>query len=485
MKRLNFLLVMLLLASSLQAQIYYKVTVPAPETKVVKVEATFPLIRNMLIMYVNPFNQLKDGQATFVQNLKVIGENGKSINYKNMGVGDWKLKTSKTNQKVKLSYEVRLEHDKYQWPIGKDEIAYKTSEGLFFVGQSLFITPGYGTKDKIQVEFVLPNNWKATTPWVTRKTSAKSNASYQVDRLYALLRNCFFLGSHQEEKVQAGNFNFTLVVGKKFQAAKPLFIDIMKPTVKAYLKMFGGSKSNEYLVIINEDYRTDGGAFNNSYSMVINGEVNKASSVVWAHGMAHEILHLWNGITIRPRGQEEWFKEGFTDYMTVVLMAQNKLIDKNILYKRLENFQRKYLIAKFMQGIKASIRASGKQKQRNRMLVYGGGALVAFCLDVEMRSANNNTKGVYDLMREMYEQFGKTDKRYTLDDIIQIANKLAGKDLKPFFEKYVNGKAYLDIGPYLQKAGLQISGFFEEVFVSPRPNAPAKQQEILKGIFGL
>ena len=115
--------------------------------------------------------------------------------------------------------------------------------------------------------------------------------------------------------------------------------------------------------------------------------------------------------------------------MTVVLMAQNQLIDKNILYKRLENFQRKYLIAKFMQGIKASIRASGKQKQRNRMLVYGGGALVAFCLDVEIRSANNNTKGVYDLMREMYRQFGETGKRYTLADVVKIANKLAGKDL--------------------------------------------------------
>ena len=49
----------------------------------------------------------------------------------------------------------------------------------------------------------------------------------------------------------------------------------------------------------------------------------------------------------------------------------------------------------------------------------------------------------------------------------------------------MNGKAYLDIGPYLQKAGLQISGLFEEVFVSSRPNAPAKQQEVLKGIFGL
>ena len=107
------------------------------------------------------------------------------------------------------------------------------------------------------------------------------------------------MGSHQEEKVQAGDFNFTLVVGKKFQSAKPLFTNIMSSMVKAYLKMFGGSKSNEYLVIINEDYRTDGGAFNNSYSMVINGEVNKASSVVWTHGMAHEILHLWNGITIK------------------------------------------------------------------------------------------------------------------------------------------------------------------------------------------
>lgn len=472
-------------AQSANTNIYYKVTVPNAQAKIAKVEASFPLQNKMIVMYVHPYKELKDGQAAFVQNLKVTGENGKPIKYDNKGVGDWKLKTSNTNQTVKLSYEIRLEHDKYRWPIGKEEIAYRTSEGLFFIGQSLFIVPGYKTKSKVRVDFDLPETWNATTPWNNRQTSAKSKNSFEAANLHSALRNCIFLGTHQEEKVEVGSFDFTLVLGKKFQKSKALFINTMRPMINAYIEMFGSSQRSKYLVVINEDYRTDGGAYSNSYSMVINGAVNKASSVVWAHGMAHEMLHLWNGTTtIVPKGQEEWFKEGFTDYMTVVLMSRKQLISESILYKRIENIQRKYLLAKFMQGVKVSVRKSGDQKQRNRLMVYGGGALVGLCLDIEMRTANNNTKGVYELMRAMYEQFGKTGKRYTMDDIISISSKLAGKDLTPFFEKYVAGKAYLDVAPYLQKVGLQIHGFFEEVFVSKRADATTQEKAILKSIFG-
>ncbi|RTY95357.1 hypothetical protein [Flavobacterium sp. GT3R68] len=43
---------------------------------------------------------------------------------------------------------------------------------------------------------------------------------------------------------------------------------------------------------------------------------------------AHEIIHLWNGHTLIPKEQQEWFKEGFTDYLTNILLTQNKLIDE-------------------------------------------------------------------------------------------------------------------------------------------------------------
>ena len=48
--------------------------------------------------------------------------------------------------------------------------------------------------------------------------------------------------------------------------------------------------------------------------------------------MSHELLHFWNGLTIVPTDwHEEWFKEGVTDYLTIVTLARNGLIDETLV----------------------------------------------------------------------------------------------------------------------------------------------------------
>jgi len=95
---------------------------------------------------------------------------------------------------------------------------------------------------------------------------------------------------------------------------------------------------------------------------------------------------------------------------------------------------------------------------REHGLQYAGGSLVAACLDIQIRNLTDNTRNLDDLMRQMYEEFGRTGRQYCVEDVIRIANDIAGKDLGEFFKEYVEGteelaleEAFADIGLELKK----------------------------------
>ena len=69
-------------------------------------------------------------------------------------------------------------------------------------------------------------------------------------------------------------------------------------------------------------------------------------------------------------------------------------------------------------------------------LLYWKGQLVSYLLDVELRAHGSNLDA---LMRELYVEFGESDRQYTNADLEAIASRLAGVDLVGFFVRYVEG----------------------------------------------
>ena len=220
--------------------------------------------------------------------------------------------------------------------------------------------------------------------------------------------------------------------------------------------------------------------------MLISGEVNKESSAVWGHGIAHELMHFWNGHTLVPanNSDEEWFKEGFTDYLTLIHLSRSGLDRREITYRKLENLARRYVIAKALMGSTDSMRAAGAQKHQNRFLVYGGGALVGFVLDVRIREASGNKAGLDDMMAAMYDEFGTSSEQYTLEDIVRIASAVSGADQSDFFAQYVDGTEFLDVGPYFDTIGMQLATFVDEFYLSVQDGATAEQSAMAVGILG-
>ena len=60
---------------------------------------------------------------------------------------------------------------------------------------------------------------------------------------------------------------------------------------------------------------------------------------------------------------------------------------------------------------------------------YTKGCLAAFILDYLIRSSTGNKRSLDHVMRDLYEQFGKTGKGYTRSDYRELAEKHAGVSL--------------------------------------------------------
>ncbi len=177
---------------------------------------------------------------------------------------------------------------------------------------------------------------------------------------------------------------------------------------------------------------------------------------------AHELFHAWNIVKIRPKEllpydftKENYFStgfvaEGFTTYYGDLFLVRSGVIsiaqyfvELTTTFKRhFDNFGNFNLsLVESSQELWVDGYAAGIPNRK--VSIYVKGCLVALILDLEIRQDTNNEKSLDDLMRLLWNDFGKKEKGYTLQDIIAVTNKIAGKDKNYFFEECVFG--YTDL----------------------------------------
>ena len=191
---------------------------------------------------------------------------------------------------------------------------------------------------------------------------------------------------------------------------------------------------------------------------------------------SHEYFHTWNVKRIKPAAftpydlsRENhttllWAFEGFTSYYDTLALLRSGVIE---LKDWLE------LTAKTISNV---LRAPGRKKQTlaessfdawskfyrpdentpNAVVsYYAKGALVALALDLTLRQ--QSTISLDDVMRALWERYGKTGIGVGEDDIGRLAEELSGLNLKRFFSDAVHGTAELPLKKLLTPFGIKLS----------------------------
>ncbi|WP_375416397.1 M61 family metallopeptidase [uncultured Hymenobacter sp.] len=191
----------------------------------------------------------------------------------------------------------------------------------------------------------------------------------------------------------------------------------------------------------------------------------------------HELFHTWNIKSIRPAelqpydySRENYFRtcyiaEGITTYYGEYLLARSQVRTPDQYFEELNAVLRKHFddaggdnlsladasMDLWLDGYRPGV-------PDRKVSVYHKGALAALLLDLTLRQLSGHARSLDDVMRRLYEEFGKTGVGYTEADYQRLVSEVAGRDMKRYFDQFIDGTAPL-IEPLqnaLRKVGCQL-----------------------------
>jgi predicted metalloprotease with PDZ domain len=195
---------------------------------------------------------------------------------------------------------------------------------------------------------------------------------------------------------------------------------------------------------------------------------------------SHELFHAWNIIRIRPAEllpydftRENYFPtcfvaEGCTTYYGDLFLRRAGVFTDEEFLKELQVYMKRHF--EICAGASQSLIDSsldlwldGYEKgiPRRKVSVYHKGALVAMILDLYLRKKSGHTRSLDDLMRILWQRFGKPFVGYTLDDYIAVAEEVAGEPLDWYWQECIRSNTPLEprLNEALSFVGLQMTTF--------------------------
>lgn len=218
--------------------------------------------------------------------------------------------------------------------------------------------------------------------------------------------------------------------------------------------------------------------------------------------VAHEIVHLWNGQTLRPadpRARLAWFHEGFTDYYASRLLIRTGMIDLEE-YVDLRNRQLLSLeTSPVRDAPNAAIEESFWTDQHLFDLPYLRGAILGMTWDAGIRRETNFERSLDDVMRELFER-ARTEEteltRQQLEEVLEFVWEPRVEDLEsivdrgeeivpdhralgPCVEPSITIAGRLDFGFDIESETFAETGQFEGV----DPDGPAYEAGLRNGYY--
>ncbi len=182
----------------------------------------------------------------------------------------------------------------------------------------------------------------------------------------------------------------------------------------------------------------------------------------WIGVASHELFHAWNIIRIRPAEllpydltRENYFQtcfvaEGITTYYGDLMLRRAGVMNDETYKKELQvvckrHFEQSGRAAQSLTEVSWDLWLDGYEKgiPDRKVSVYHKGALVSLILDLHLRRKTNHTKTLDDVIRAMWQRFGKPFVGYTFADYRGVAEEIAGENLDWYFDTCITGNAPL------------------------------------------
>ncbi|HXX93447.1 MAG TPA: PDZ domain-containing protein, partial [Planctomycetota bacterium] len=186
--------------------------------------------------------------------------------------------------------------------------------------------------------------------------------------------------------------------------------------------------------------------------------------------------HLWNVKRIHPDMlgpfdyEKEvyttllWVMEGLTSYYDTLVPCRARLFTPEKYFKKMADRIQKYLEkpGRRRQSLSQSsfdtwikLYQPNENATNAQMSYYEKGELVGMCLDLEIRHRTGNRKSLDDVLRRIYQEYGRAGRGFPEGHFKQACERVAG-NLDRFFQLAVDGVGDLPFGRFLGYAGCEL-----------------------------
>lgn len=195
--------------------------------------------------------------------------------------------------------------------------------------------------------------------------------------------------------------------------------------------------------------------------------------------IAHEYFHLWNIKRIRPEAlgpfdyEKEnytnmlWVSEGFTSFYQDDILRRANMMETGrflgncaIKIGTIENSPGNKVQSVTESSWDAWIKYYRPNENSNNSGIsyYTKGGVLANILNLTIISETKGVKSLDDVLRYLYNEYYLSKNRGFTDEEFRLATeKIAGIDLKSFYENQIYGTAPIDYTKYYNAVGLDIT----------------------------
>jgi predicted metalloprotease with PDZ domain len=429
-------------------------------------------VLNLKMPVWTPGSYLIREYSRHLQDFSVINtDNNTQIAWQKIGKNHWQINTKSLNN-ITVKYRIFA-----------NELTVRTNHldatHGYFNGAALFLYIPNLENLPSEVTIIPPSNeWKISTslPPVNNK-----NNTFFSPNLDTLIDSPFEIGIHALYEFQVLDKNHKLAIWGDGNADVNQIIADTKKIIATEAKLFNGLPYNDYLFILHLSGSGFGGLeHKNSCSLIYPrlGFKNTEKYHRFLQLVAHEFFHLWNVKRIRPLALEKfdyeqenyttslWFSEGTTSYYDLLIPLKAGIYDSKIFLQNLSQEITKYLTTpgrKVQPLAESSFDAWIKLYRRdnhsdnNQISYYLKGELVSLLLDLLIRNEHQNKRSLDDVIRLMWQRFGKQEIGFSPEQLIETIEEIAGKKLTDFFHLCLETTEELPLNEYLEPFGLKVS----------------------------
>ncbi|ANV84535.1 peptidase M61 [Picosynechococcus sp. PCC 7003] len=455
--------------------IAYRVAMPQPQTHLFEVTIEISqweaAVLDLKMPVWTPGSYMVREYSRHLQDFRATTAAGVDLSWRKVTKNHWQVETADISD-VQIHYRVFA-----------NELTVRTnhldSTHGYFNGAALFcFIPGH--QDQACTLTVEPPHiaWEVNT---TLPLIEDQENCFWVENFDVLVDSPVEVGLHENyEFFCEGKPHRWVVWGEGNFKAEKAIVDTKK-IIQTEAKIFGGELPyDEYMFLLHLSGSGYGGLEHKEscslnyprFGFQKSDQYNRFMQLV-----AHEFFHLWNVKRIRPKELETfdyetenytpslWFAEGVTSYYDLLIPLWAGIYDKAFFLESLSKDITRYLLTpgRLVQPLaESSFDAWIKLYRReahsnnNQMSYYLKGALVAMLLDLKIRDRHQNQKSLDNVLRIMWEKFGKPEVGFTPTQVEQVISEVAGFDLSDFFHQSLHTTAELPLSETLETFGLRI-----------------------------